>query len=72
MPTVSGTWIQLQLPSSTVITKYRIVPYPDPTYSVRTFMLLGSTNGVSWSTLDQNEISTPSVNGPFLHKTYNL
>jgi hypothetical protein len=67
-----GAWIQYQLPSATVITKYRIVPYPDSTYSVRNFTLLGSTNGSSWTILDKNSINTPTFNGPGLHLTFNI
>ena len=67
-----GAWIQYQLPSSTVITKYRIVPYPDSTYSVRNFTFLGSTNGTTWTILDRNNINTPSLSGPGLHKTFNI
>ena len=67
-----GAWIQYQLPSATVITKYRIVPYPDPIYRARNFTLLGSTNGSSWTILDKNNINTPSLNGPGLHKTFNI
>lgn len=73
MPTAAGTWIQLQLPSSTVITKYRIAPvYFGDSYKPTLVLLLGSTDGTNWIKLDQRNPFTIDVYGPGQHHTYNI
>jgi len=75
MSTAAGTWIQIQLPSPTVITNYRIVPDPNsaPSQNPRELVLLGSTNGTTWVLLSSNDnVNAPDVAGPGLHKTFNF
>jgi hypothetical protein len=75
MSIAAGTWIQLQLPSATVITKYRIVPDPNnyPAQNPREMILVGSTDGTTWKLLSSNDnVNAPDVVGPGLHKTFNF
>ena len=75
MSTVSGTWMGLQLPSPTVITKCRIKTFNPslPNATPSELLLLGSINGSTWVSLRTilNPINDP-VNGPGIHKTYDF
>jgi len=73
---LSGEWIQVQIPYSIYLYKYSIMT---PSYSgnISTFplkfTLVGSTDGSSWSYLDQQNITAdemPSENRPF--RIYNI
>jgi titin len=72
--TAAGAWMQLQLPSSTVITKYRLAPVAfGSEYRPTLILLVASTDGTNWVKLDQRNPETSiDVNGPGLHKTYNI
>jgi hypothetical protein len=66
--------MQLQLPSSTVITKYRLAPVAfGSEYRPTLVLLVASTDGTNWVKLDERNPETSiDVNGPGLHKTYNI
>jgi Concanavalin A-like lectin/glucanases superfamily len=52
--TVVGEWVQIQVPVATRLTRYGFVPRSGFTHRVPgQFVVAGSTNGVSWSLIDQ-------------------
>jgi hypothetical protein len=51
-----GEWIQVQMPNPIILTKYKLIPRNNVAFQAPAkFILLGSTNGINWVTLDNQE-----------------
>lgn len=57
--TYSGSWIQFQMPVTIIPTAYNLAVATNTSFGARSFALLGSNDGVSWSLIDsQTGITT--------------
>jgi hypothetical protein len=63
--TYSGEWLQLQLPTSIILSKYCIYNrYDNAVNTPLVYKLLGSSNNSSWTTLDYQENNYFGLNQP--------
>jgi hypothetical protein len=61
--TYSGEWLQLQLPTSIILSKYKLYNRLNyASYTPYTYKLLGSSNNSTWTTIDYQENNCFSTN----------
>ena len=60
---VSGAWVQVQLNAASVVASYKLQPTSNNGYLMNSWVLMGSTDNVTWSVIDiqPNAQLTPSL-----------
>jgi hypothetical protein len=51
-----GEWLQVQMPSSLILSSYQISPQSGPVNTPGTWYVLGSRDGINWLLLDQRTV----------------
>ena len=68
--TISGEWVQIKFPYAFLLTSYKIYTRSDiPGWSWKSFVLAGSTNGTTWTSVDSRSYTTTA---PISGDTFNV